>query len=298
MSRLNFKHLRYFWTVARTGNLTRAAEQMNVSQSALSIQIRNLEGYLGQNLFDRQGRALHLTEAGKIALDHAETIFAAGDELIATLQGIPETRPTLRVGALATLSRNFQIGLLQPIVEQGNARLVLRSGTTESLLRDLGSLNLDLVLLNTPAGRDHATAFRSHRLFEQHVSLVATPERLGGRETLADILQSHPLILPTADSSIRIGFDALVQRLDIRPRVVAEADDMAMLRLLARKGAGVAPLPPVVVKDELVTGELVEACPLEGVVETFYAITADRKFPNALVAAVLDGYDETMAAPG
>jgi LysR family transcriptional activator of nhaA len=288
MANLNYKHLRYFRAVARVGNLTRAAEQLNVSQSALSTQIRTLEDSLGQPLFDRRGRSLHLTEAGRIALDHAETIFKAGDELLATLGGAPDPRPTLRVGALATLSRNFQIGLLAPLLDRGAARIVVRSGPPEALLRDLEALNLDVVLMNTPAGRDDAPGFRSHRLSEQQVSLVAAPGRVASGQTLAEVLAAQPVILPTADSSIRSGFDALTQRLRVQPDIVAEADDMALLRLLARGGVGVAPLPPVVVKDELAAGDLVEAFQLTGVVETFYAVTAERRFPNPAVAWVLD----------
>ena len=288
ISQLNYKHLRYFWAVARIGNLTRAAEQFNVSQSALSTQIRTLEQRLGQDLFERQGRALHLTEAGRIALDHADTIFKAGDEMLATLSGAPVSRRTLRVGALATLSRNFQIGLLQPLLDRGDTRLVLRSGAREALLRELEMLNLDLLLMNTQVGRDHAPSFRSHRLFEQTVSLVAKPTLLNGARTVVEILDQSPVILPTPDSSIRIGFDALVQRLGARPMVIAEADDMAMMRLLARQGVGIAPLPPVVVRDELAAGELVETCKLDGVVESFYAITAERKFPNPALASLLD----------
>lgn len=297
MSQLNFKHLRYFRAVARVGNLTRAAEQLNVSQSALSTQIRKLEDRLGQNLFDRQGRGLLLTEAGRIALDHAETIFSTGDELLATLGGGASPRPTLRVGALSTLSRNFQIGLLQPLLDRGDVRLVLRSGSAEALLMELEMMNLDLVLMNSPAGRDHPVGFRSHRLFEQQVSMIATPERLKGQKSVVEILSANPIILPTQDSSIRIGFDALAQRLGVQPTVVAEADDMALMRLLTRRGIGVAPLPPVVVRDELATGELVEACKLDGVVETFYAITTERKFPNAVLTSLLDNVQVSDVRP-
>ncbi|MDJ0685416.1 MAG: LysR family transcriptional regulator [Alphaproteobacteria bacterium] len=301
MGQLNYKHLRYFWAVARIGNLTRAAERLNVSQSALSTQIRTLEERLGQDLFERHGRALRLTEAGRIALDHADTIFKAGEEMLATLGGAPDARPTLRVGALATLSRNFQIGLLQPLLDRGDTHLMLRSGAPEDLLRELERMTLDLLLMNRPAGRDQAPSLRSHRLFEQQVSLVATPARLDGKRSVAEIMRDGPFILPSPDSSIRIGFDALAQRLDVRPTIIAEADDMAMMRLLARQGVGVAPLPPVVVRDELAEGELIEACKLTGVVESFYAITAERRFPNPALAAlldrVLDHADPTGGAP-
>src|SRR6056297_1427367 len=113
---LNYHHLRYFQAVAHEGSLTRAAERLNISQSALSTQIRQLESQLGQALFERRGRALHLTEAGRIALDHADTIFATGNDLLATLSQSGRARRALRIGAQATLSRNFQLGFLRPVL--------------------------------------------------------------------------------------------------------------------------------------------------------------------------------------
>lgn len=288
MSFLNYKHLRYFWTVARVGVLTHAAEQLNVSQSALSVQIRTLEDQLGQKLFERQGRRLVLTEAGRITLEHAETIFTTGDHLLASLDGTSERRPVLRIGALSPLSRNFQIGLLAPLLKQGKTRIVLRSGTVETLLHDLEVLNLDVVLMNTQVGRDSPAGFRSHRLFEQTVSLVCVPELIHGPRELAEIVSHHPLILPTSESSIRTGFDAMMHRLGLQPVPIAEADDMAMLRLLVKSGAGIAPVPPVVVRDELASGELVEVLPLHEVMETFYAITLERQFPNPALKDLLN----------
>jgi LysR family transcriptional activator of nhaA len=294
MERLNYKHLRYFRAVAHEGNLTRAAENLNVSQSALSSQIKKLEDRLGHALFDRRGRGLHLTEAGRIALDHADAIFATGDELVATLAGEAATGPILRVGALATLSRNFQIGFLRPVLERGDARIVSRSGSPETLLAELEAMELDVVLLSTAMGGHHTTPLRAHRLAEIQVSLIGTPARLEGEMTLKEVLADQPLILPATHGSIRTGFDALVQRLGVVPRIAAEADDMALMRLLAREDVGVAVLPPVVVKDELETGRLVEAHPLPGVVETFYAITLERRFPNALLPLILPEPSEQM----
>ncbi|MFV1825253.1 LysR family transcriptional regulator, partial [Phaeobacter sp. JH18-21] len=145
---LNYHHLRYFWAVAHDGNLTRTAQRLNLSQSALSVQIKQLEERLGHPLFDRRGRQLHLTEAGRIALDHADAIFATGQELIATLEGSERSRQALRVGALATLSRNFQIGFLRPMLARSDVEVILRSGSPTELLEGLATLNLDLVLMN------------------------------------------------------------------------------------------------------------------------------------------------------
>jgi LysR family transcriptional activator of nhaA len=288
MAALNFNHLRYFWAVAHEGNLTRTAKRLNLSQSALSVQIRKLEERLGHALFERRGRQLHLTEAGRITLDHADAIFAAGDELVGTLQQTGGTRQALRVGALATLSRNFQIDFLRPILGREDVEVILRSGSPAELLAGLEALNIDVVLTNRPPARDVVTPFVSHRLTEQRASLVGTPGRIGAGGTIAALIGSQPVILPTSESGVRIGFDALVDRLGVRPLVAAEADDMAMMRLLAREGVGLAVLPRIVVKDELESGVLVEAERLPGVAETFYAVVMERRFPNSLLRELLE----------
>jgi len=289
MAELNFHHLRYFWDVAHDGNLTRAAERLHLSQSAVSVQIRKLEEQLGQPLFERRGRQLHLTEAGRIALDHADAIFAAGSELVGTLQQRSTTRQAIRVGALATLSRNFQIGFLRPILGRADVEVILRSGVPADLLRALETLNLDVVLINQPPLQDAVTRFVSHRLAEQPVSLVGIPALVGQDVDLAQLLDTQPVILPTADTGVRLGFDALVSRLGLHPRIAAEVDDMAMMRLLAREGVGLAVLPPIVVQDELTSGRLIEADRLPGISETFYAVTMKRRFPNPLLAELLGG---------
>jgi len=287
MADLNYRHLRYFWAVAHDGNLTRTAERLNLSQSALSVQIRKLEDRLGHPLFERTRRQLHLTEAGRIVLDHADAIFAAGDELVGTLKQAGRARQALRVGALATLSRNFQLGFLRPALGRTDVEVILRSGSPAELLQALEALSLDVVLINRAPARDAVTPFVSHRLAEQRASLVGTPARLEDGGSLAELLGAHPLILPTSESNVRIGFDALTDRLGVRPQIAAEVDDMAMMRLLTREGIGLAVLPPIVVKDELATGALVEADQLPGISETFYAVTIERRFPNPLLRTLL-----------
>jgi LysR family transcriptional activator of nhaA len=283
MSALNYNHLRYFWAVAHDGNLTRTAARLNVTQSALSVQIRKLETSLGHALFERAGRQLRLTEAGRIALDHADAIFNTGDELLGTLRNVDVSHTTLRLGALATLSRNFQMEFLQPLLGRPDVELILRSGNAAELLASLGSLGLDIVLLNQPPMHDVHSRLVAHRLAERAVSLIGTPARFRKNCALAERLMEHPVILPTAGSSVRAGFDALVYQLDVRPRVIAEVDDMAMMRLLAREDIGVAVLPPIVVKDEIAAGVLVEGDYLPGIAQTFYAVTMERRFPNPLL---------------
>lgn len=288
MSDLNYKHLRYFWAVAHDGNLTRTAERLNLSQSALSVQIRKLEDRLGHPLFERRGRQLHLTEAGRIALDHADAIFATGEEMLSTLKGrAPGRRQILRVGAITTLSRNFQIAFLRPLLGHSDVELIVRSGTLSDLLDLLESHRLDVVLANIAPPRDAATPWVSHLIAEQPVSLVGRADCVTGPMELEAALAEFPLVLPSLDSSIRIGFDALIDRKGIRPMIAAEIDDMAMLRLFAREGIGLALVPPIVVKDELEQGVLREIARIESLSETFVAVTLSRQFPNRLLRSLL-----------
>jgi LysR family transcriptional activator of nhaA len=285
---LNYNHLRYFWAVAHEGNLTRTAERLNVSQSALSIQIQKLEARLGHHLFERRGKQLVLTEAGRIALDHADAIFAAGAELEAALAGTAGTRRVLRVGAVSTLSRNFQLAFLAPVLGREDVDVVIRSGNLTDLLAGLEALRLDLVLTSTLPLRDAATTWHAHEVAEEAASLVGTPARIPADADLAGLLSREPVILPTSESMIRIGFDALVARLGLRPRVVAEVDDMAMLRVLARADIGLALLPPIVVRDELATGRLVIAEAFPRLTERFHVLTPVRRFANPLVSELIE----------
>lgn len=284
---LNYHHLRYFQAVAVEGNLTRAAEHLNVSQSAVSTQIRQLEERLGQQLFERRGRALLLTEAGRIALDYANSIFASGDELLATLRASGRQRQPLRVGSLATLSRNFQLKFLRPLLGRIDVEVILRSGSGAELFSALADLHLDIVLTDQPPPADTLSNFLVRQLDEQPVSLIGTPALLEGDLAIDERLAHTPMILATLGSALRIGFDAMADRFGVRPQIAAEVDDMAMMRLLAREGVGLAALPPIVVRDELARGELIECAQLPGFFERFFGVTVERKFPNPLLKTLL-----------
>jgi len=287
---LNYHHLRYFWMVAHEGNLTRAAERLHVSQSALSIQIQKLEAQLGHDLFERRGRQLVLTEAGRVALDHADTIFSVGTELVETLKGREgRFRQVLRIGALGTLSRNFQVNFLRPLLGRDDVELVIRAGAMAPLLAALEAHQIDVVLTNQAPARDAATPWICHAVDEQRVDLVGTPGRVAGETDAAALMRTHPLILPSLDSGIRAAFDALADRLGVRPQIAAEVEDMSMIRALAREDLGLAVVPPIVVKGEVATGALVLAAELPDITETFYAVTVARRFPNPMLRLLLTG---------
>ena len=297
MSRLNYHHLHYFWAVAKQGNLTRAAEQLRVSQSALSTQIRQLEEQLGHPLFTRQGRSLLLTEPGRIALTYAEQIFASGNELVATLRdGRGQERQALRIGAVATLSRNFQNSLVKPLLERSDVELVLQSGSLSELLTRLSSHTLDLVLSNRRVQGDADNGLRCQRIARQPVSLVGPPRRQGAPFRFPEDMVGLPLILPSTASDIRTAFDLLCEQLDVRRSVLAEVDDMAMLRLLARGAKAAAVVPTVVVRDELREGRLEEYCKLPNLYESFFAISIKRHFQQPLLKTLLSRSEADVLA--
>lgn len=288
--RINYNHLRYFWFVAHEGHLTRAAKELHLSQSALSVQIKTLERQLGYDLFERRGKQLILTEAGRLVLDYADTIFKTGDDLLYQLAHYHEvTRRVFRVGAITTLSRNFQLEFLKPLMGRDDVELVVTSASLPELLKQLENHQVDVVLANNIPLRDAGTPWVSHLIDDQPVSLVGDPQYARSRRPLTRVLAEESLILPSLESNIRIAFDALVERMSVRPNIVAEVSDMTMLRLLAREKIGLAVVPPIVVKDELDQGILKEVKKIPDLKETFYAVVLKRKYPNPLIKELIKG---------
>lgn len=280
MRNLNFRHLMYFWHVAKEGHLTRSARQLHVSQSALSTQIRRLENYLGHALFDRTGKSLVLTEFGAAVLDYADQIFSLGQELMATARGSDRQRiRQIRIGAVATLSRNFLDNLLCPVIGTPGVRLTVVSGTLEELLGRLKVHNLDVVFSNRPVIAEAGKPWRCVRIDRQSVCFLGPPLPRGRRFRLPQDVAGARLVVPGASSDIRSQFDAWCERNAVQPAIAAEVDDMAMLRLLVRDSGAITVLPAVVVQDELREGRLQRYGVVPGVFENFYAVTAFRQKP-------------------
>ncbi|SFI57812.1 transcriptional regulator, LysR family [Pseudomonas guineae] len=290
MRRLNFHHLHYFWAVAKEGNLTRAAQSLHVAQSALSSQIRALEDQLGYALFIRSGRNLLLTEAGRLALDYAESIFALGNELQMTLQGAQQANQPLRIGAVATLSRNFQENLLRPFLGRRDVRITLESGSLGELLERLALHKLDIVLSNTPVSSDAQRSWRCRLLDRQSVCLVGPPRIDQPPFDLLRDLNQVRLIVPGRSSDIRSQFELFCDSQGLNPMICAEVDDMAMLRLLARDSGDVALLPAVVVQDELQAGVLQLYAQIPEIAEQFFAVTQQRHFNLGILDELLSAH--------
>ena len=290
MARLNYHHLYYFWRVANEGNLTRVAKHLHVSQSALSSQIRALEDSAGVNLFDRVGRSLTLTDAGRRVLEYANDIFARGEELEAWFhQGAGAENQPLRIGMISTLSRNFIDRLIMPQIGDGQLRVTLEARTLEGLLHGLSSHQLDVALTNGDVRGGDEQLWQSQLLARQPISILGPPQA-DPATAFPNGYEDAKWVLPTRDSEIRRGFEALCARRNYEPNIIAEANDMPILRLLARDTGAYSVLPRVVVQDEVRRGILAEYETLPDITENFYAITIKRRHTPSALRTLLDGF--------
>lgn len=278
LDQFNFHHLFYFWRVAKEGHLTRAAQALHVSQSALSAQIRQLEERLGEPLFEREGRRLTLTDTGHLVLSYAENIFGLGQEMLGRLQGHVDGMTHLRVGSVATLSRNYQENWIRPLLTDPTVVLTLESGLLEGLLERLQQHRLDVVLANEPVASDPDRPLHCRYLGSQAISVVGPATSWGGRSLrIPDDLDGLDVAVPGPRHALRAQFDALCLTASVKPRLRAEVDDMAMLRLIARDSGWLTVLPEVVVQDELRHGGLVRVGQSTQLQEHFYAITTPHR---------------------
>jgi len=289
MSRLNYRHLHYFWRVALDGNLTRVARTLHVSQSALSSQIRQLEDAMGVDLFEREGRRLTLTEAGQRVVSIANDIFLKGEELEALMQrGWDSGYQHLRIGILSTLSRNFIEQFITPLLTEAGVQFSLDAQGQHALLEGLSRHQLDLVLTNAPvtSDADEDLLWQSQLLARQPLSIVGPPD-LRPKTDFPHGYQECRWVLPSRQTEMRAAFDAFCSRHQFEPTVLAECNDMAMLRLLTRDSGALAVLPEVVVRDEIRQGSLVGYQVLPNVHESFYAVTVKRHFMPPAVSDLL-----------
>lgn len=288
LDQLNFHHLFYFWRVARLGHLTRAAEALHTSQSAVSVQIRQLEARLGEALFEREGRRLVLTDTGRLVLSYADDIFGLGQELLGRLQGRTAGITRLRVGSVATLSRNYQENWIRPVLADASLVLTLESGLLEGLVARLVQHQLDVVLANETVPADPDRPVLCRLLGSQSVSLVGpAPRWSAGGLRIPEDLDGLDIALPGPRHAVRAQFDALCTAAGVAPRLRAEVDDMAMLRLIARDSGWLALLPEVVVQDELRAGVLVSIGRVDALQERFYAITTPHRHRLEALEALL-----------
>ena len=289
MAWLNYHHLLYFWTVAREGGVRRAAEVLHLTQPAVSSQVRTLERALGERLFERRGRRLVLTDTGRVAFRYAEEIFSLGRELQETLAGRPTGRPTrLSVGLVESMPKLLAFRLLEPAVRGASpVMLALREGRAERLLADLAIHAVDVVLSDAPVPPHLGVRAFSHLLGECGVSILATPALARAhRRRFPRSLHGAPFLMPAEGTTLRRSLDDWFASLDIRPAVVAEIGDSAVMKVFGGAGLGLFAAPSVV--EDVVRRQhgvqLVRR--VDSIRERFYAISAERRIRHPAVQAI------------
>ena len=288
MKDISLRHWRSFEAAASLGSFSRAAESLDVTQPAISMQIRQLEDRIGENLFSREGRRLVLTDTGQLVLSYADNIFGLGQEMLGRLQGQSQGIMRLRVGSVATLSRNYQENWIRPLLTESSLVFTLESGMLDDLLARLVQHQLDVVLANETVPTNPERLLHSHFLGSQPVSLVG-PSNVWKANSLRlpEDLQGVDVAVPGPRHAVRGQFDALCAAAGITPRLRAEVDDMAMLRLIARDSGWLTVLPDVVVQDELRVGSLVSVGQSAQLQERFYAITTPHRHRTDIVERLL-----------
>ncbi|MEP7329026.1 MAG: LysR family transcriptional regulator [Betaproteobacteria bacterium] len=295
---MNFHHLFYFWRVAKIGHLTRAAQEVHTSQSALSAQIKQLEERLGEPLFAREAKRLVLTARGRLVFSYAEDIFGLGQEMLGRLQGYSEGMIRLRVGSVSTLSRNYQENWIRPLLFDPSVVLTLESGLLEGLLDRLLQHQLDVVLANETVRAESNRPLHCRFLGRQAISLVGPASIWKDRQLrVPEDLHGADIALPGPRHALRAQFDALCISANVKPRLRAEVDDMAMLRLIARDSGWLTVLPEVVVQDELRSGILLKLGESTELQENFYAITTPSRHRIERLEALLAGTSEGLRTP-
>lgn len=292
MPRLNYRHLEYFWHVAREGGVTAAAEVLHVSQPSISAQIRKLEKAIGHELFRREGRSMTLTHEGKIVFDYADEIFRMGDELQKTVQGGLAGRPMrLVVGVAATVPNVVAFHLLGPAFElEDPVRIVVRESRTDRLLTDLASHEIDLILSDRAVPPDSMVRAFSHSLGSSPVDILGPPllsHRV--RDGFPGSLDGEPFILPAEGYALRRSLEEWFEAVGIRPRIFAEIEDTDLVTAFAEAGAGMLAVPSVITPEIRVHHALEIIGRAAGVREDFYAITADRRLEHPAVVAITEG---------
>lgn len=291
MEWLNYHHLLYFWNVAREGGLAGASRRLSLAPSTVSKQIHELERSLGHLLFTKKGRRLVLTESGRITFRYAEEIFGLGRELQSTLAERPVGRPLrLSVGVADVVPKLVAQRVLQSVRGIGTpVRLLCREDRPDRLLAELLILNLDVILTDAPAPpQANARAF-SHLLGEYGVSFFGrAPAAAKLRTGFPDSLDRAPVLLPTENTMLRRSLDVWLDSRGLRPNIVGEFEDSALLMAFGQRGAGVFPAPTPIAAEIERQYRVTRIGTIPGVRERLYAVSVERRINHPAVAAIRD----------
>ncbi len=299
MEWLNYHHLLYFRTVVREGGVAAAARKLRLAHPTVSGQIHALEDALGVKLFARSGRRLVLTDDGRLVYRYAEEIFSLGGELLDAIRGRPTGRPLrLDVGIADVLPKLVVHELLQPVrhLEQP-VRLVCREDKPDRLLAALSLHELDVILADTPVPPGSTVRVYSHVLGACGVTFLATPALAAARgPDFPACLDGAPVLLPTDNTHLRRALEPWFQRVGVHPQVVAEFEDAALMKVFGADGMGVFPVATIIADVVMRQDGLVEVGRPEGVVERFYALTAERRLKHPAVVAICESARQELFA--
>lgn len=296
---INFKHLRYFWAVAREGGVTRASERLHLTPQTISAQLSQLEEYLGEELFSHVGRNLELTEVGRLALSYADEIFSLGGELEEAIHRLPDGRPQLfRVGVVNVLSKSIAHRILQPALMMAEpVRMICREASFDNLLGELAVHHLDMVLADRPIPSTVSTRGFSHKLGESAVSFFAAPKL--ERKLTGDFprcLDGAPMLLPCNGNQLRSSVEKWLDKLRIHPSTIAEFDDSALMKAFGKEGAGIFVAPAAIEAEVALQYQVTAIGRVDEVKERFYAISAERRILHPVASTILETARESLFA--
>lgn len=298
---MNLKHLYYFWKVAKHGGVVRAAEAIHISPQTLSGQIKLLENRVGTALFARQGRALELTEAGRLALEYADEMFTLGAELDQALRQYPKGRAIeFRVGVSDALPKSLAYRLLRPAIKLGEPiRIVCREWRLDRLLAELALHRLDLVISDSPVPANVDVKTYSHKLGESSVTFMAHP-KLARKSRLAfpKNLEQLPLLVPGEDSAMRKAIEEWLDQQRLQVSIAGEFDDAALMAAFGREQVGVFPIPGALAGEYQATSDLVQIGTAESIRIKYFALTIKRRLSHPCVLAITSQVDQALNALG
>lgn len=296
---VNYKHLNYFWVVAKEGSIARASDKLHLTPQTISGQLSLLEDHLGISLFSKSGRNLVLTETGRLVLSYADEIFSIGSELEQFIHQLPAHLPqTLRVGVADVVPKSIAHRILEPALKMPEpVRMICRESSLDILLAELAVHRLDLVLADRPIPPTVSTRGFSHKLGQCAVSFFATKKlKKSLKGDFPQCLDRAPLLLPNSDNQLRSGIDHWLDKLRIYPRIVAEFDDSALMKVFGKEGAGIF-IAPAAIESE-VEAQFRVACigRTDEVKEHFYAISVERRVLHPVVSAIMETARESLFA--
>ena len=289
MEWLNYHHLLYFWVIAREGSIKRACEELNLTQPALSAQLRTLEDSLGEKLFSRVGRNLVLTDWGQIVFRYAEEIFSIGRELTNTLKGRAQQRPVrLVVGIAEVVPKMVAYKLLESAYKLSQSvQVICWEGRLERLLSELAIHSLDIVLADTPVPPAVKVQAHSHLLGESDITFFGTDKLAAKyRRGFPSSLNHAPFLIPTSNSTLRRALDSWFATQKIQPQIVGEFEDGATMKAFGQAGRGIFPGSSVVAKEIARQYRVRKIGHVGSIKERFYAITVERRLKHPAVVAI------------